>query len=239
MSPNRRRSGARPAIVLTLVVLVIAGLLYGGDRLTRSLVEDRVAVRVQIDLATVEQPAVNITGFPFLVQALSGSIDAAHVSADHLGATDERTLAVEHLDLELTGLSSNDRYRTITAARAEGTARISYPTLQTVAGVPVSYVGDGRIEITVNTQVLTADIQARVVGQPQLNVTDQTVTLGDPKVTVGDIEIPDFTAKALLTTMIKPFPVTGIPFGLKLSAITAGADGVDAVVMGTDVGIPG
>jgi len=239
VSPNRRRSGARPAIVLTLVALVIAGLLYGGDRLTRSLVEDRVAARVQIDLATVEQPAVDITGFPFLVQALSGSIDSAHVSADHLGATDESTLAIEHLDLELTGLSSNDRYRTITAARAEGTARISYPTLQTVAGVPVSYVGVGRIEITVDAQFLTTNVKARVSGRPQVNAPDQTVTLADPKVLVGDVEIPDFTANALLATVVKPFPVTGIPFGLKLSAITAGADGVDAAVMGTDVGIPG
>jgi len=226
-------------IVLALVVLGIAGLLYGGDRLTRSLVEDRVAARVQTDLATVEQPAVDIAGFPFLVQALSGSIDSAHVSADNLGATDERTLAVEHLDLELTGLSSNDRYRTITAARAEGTARISYPNLETVAGVPLSYAGEGRIEITVNTQVLTADIQARVVGQPQLNVADQTVTLADPEVSVGGIDIPDFTAKALLATMIKPFHVRGIPFGLNLSSITAGADGVDAAVTGANLAIPG
>lgn len=222
-------------IVLTLVVLVIAGLLYGGDRLARSVVEDRVAAQLQTDLATDEPPTVDINGFPFLVQALSGSIDAAHVSADGLGASDQGTLAVEHLELQLTGLRSDDWYRTTTAAEAEGTARMSYPTFQTLVGVPVSYVGDGRIEITVDAQFLTTNVKARVTGRPQVNAPDQTVTLADPKVLVGDVEIPDFTANALLATVVKPFPVTGIPFGLKLSAITAGADGVDAVVTGTDV----
>lgn len=235
MTSPQRRSGARPIMLAAVVVLVIAGLLYGGDRLARTVAENRVATQLQSELGTDAKPTVNITGFPFLAQVMRGSVDTMHVVADNIPASDASRIGVRHIDLHLNGLSSDDRYRTVTAAKAEGTATIDYATFQTMAGFPAAFVGDGRVELTVDSKVLTVDLLAKITGRPELNVADQTITLAEPKVTVGGVDIPEFTAKALLATAVKPVPVTDVPFGLTLSSITAEAAGINAGVSGTNV----
>ena len=46
---------------------------------------------------------------------------------------------------------------------------------------------------------------------------DQTITLTDPEITVAGVDLPGFTADALLRALLKPIPVTGVPFDLRLS----------------------
>ena len=41
------------------------------------------------------------------------------------------------------------------------------------------------------------------------------------RVSVANVTLPDFTAKALLRALLKPIPVSGLPLGLKLTSITA------------------
>jgi hypothetical protein len=58
-------------------------------------------------------------------------------------------------------------------------------------------------------------------------------------VTVGGIEIPSFTARALLSSLVQPVPLTDIPLGLKVEKMTAGEQYLDVSLTGRDVVVSG
>ncbi len=80
-------------------------------------------------------------------------------------------------------------------------------------------------------------MSARITGQPRLNVSDQTVTLADPQITVAGVDLPDFTAQALLRAVLKPIPIGGLPLGLTVIAIDPRDDGIHATVVGDNLPI--
>ncbi len=53
----------------------------------------------------------------------------------------------------LSDVTTDDWFDTMNVSHAEGTARIDYNVLQALAGVPLTYVGDGRVEIVTTTTV--------------------------------------------------------------------------------------
>ena len=111
----------------------------------------------------------------------------------------------------LTDVSSTDWFATMTVSHAEGTARIDYPALQAVAGAPLTYVGNGRLQIVQTATIVGREVKAEITGRPELDAEAQTITLTDPEITVAGVELPGFTADALLRALLKPIPVTGDP----------------------------
>ena len=65
----------------------------------------------------------------------------------------------------------------------------------------------------------------------------QTITLTDPEITVAGVDLPGFTADALLRALLKPIPVTGVPLGLQLSSIDPQDGGLYAGVVGDTIPI--
>ena len=232
----RRRSGLLPGlVVLVLAVgLLTAGLMI-GDRWAKATVEQRVAQQLQVSLGTPQQPRVAITGFPFLVQVLNRDVRAVQVAADDLGAGNQALLPVQHGDFTVTDVTSTDWYRTMTAGHIEGVALLGYDDMSQLAGLTVSYVADGRVEINVNTQVFGVSVHAKITGKPRLEPGKQAVTLADPKITVAEVNLPDLTAQALLKALVQPIELTGVPLGLKLTSVSAEGDGLHLSVAGDNV----
>jgi hypothetical protein len=139
-------------IIIVSVALLSVGL-YAGDRYAHRRAEQRVAAELQPQLGTPQPPLVDIEGFPFLTQILSGSVGKVHVTADQLGETTQSPLILAHADLVMTDVATNDWFKTMKVARIEGTALIDYAKLSAVAGAPLTYGGDGRGEIVVKTVV--------------------------------------------------------------------------------------
>ena len=137
-----------------------------------------------------------------------------------------------HTDLVLSDITSDDWFQTMTAQHAEGTARLDYATLGSVAGAPLTYAGNGRVKVESSTSLAGLPLQATVTGTPQLDARDQSITLGDPDVRVAGLELPGSTADAVVRAVVKPIPVTGLPFGLRLTSLTPADDGLHVGLQG-------
>jgi LmeA-like phospholipid-binding len=235
-----RRRGS-PAAIGFVVVLVVAALvalgLFFGDRYAAGRAERETAARLQSQLGTPTAPDVDVEGWPFLTQVVGRHLGAVHVVADDVPKSSRSEIPVAHVDVVLSDVTTDDWFETMTAAHAEGRARLEYSALSEAAGVPLTYVGGGRVEVKTSTSVLGLDLDARVTGTPALDVRAQTVTLADPDVRVAGLDLPGASAAAVVSALTKPIPVRGPLFGLRLTELTPGDDGLHVVLQGDDVAV--
>jgi hypothetical protein len=233
-SSNSRLRGS--PLVGVLIIILIAGLLvaalYVGDRYVHRRAEQQIAQLLQTQLGTPQPPMVNIEGFPFLTQVAADSIDRVHVAADQLGETTKAPLILAHADLFMTDVDTDDWFRSMKVAHSEGSARLDYAKLSSLAGAPFAYGGEGRVEIAVNTTVVRREVEAVISGLPRLNAKEQTMTLSDAKIAVAGVNLPDFTAQALLAAVLKPIPLKGMPLGMTVTKIVAAEDGLQVNLVG-------
>ena len=87
------------------------------------------------------------------------------------------------------------------------------------------------MEIVVKTTIVRREVDAVITGTPRLNADEQTMTLSDAKISVAGVNLPDFTAQALLAALLKPIPLKGLPLGLTVTGISAAEDGVHLAVV--------
>ena len=229
-------------LVGVVIIILIAGLLvvglYVGDRYAHRRAEQRVAALLQTQLGTPEPPLVSIEGFPFLTQVAADSIGRVHVVADQLGETTKAPVILAHADLILTDVDTNDWFRSMNVAHSEGKARLDYAKLSSLAGAPLAYGGEGRMEIAVNTTVVRREVEAVITGLPRFNAKEQTMMLSDAKIAVAGVNLPDFTAQALLAAVLKPIPLKGMPLGMTVTKIVAAEDGLQVDLVGDNQTIP-
>jgi hypothetical protein len=233
---SRLRGSPLVVVLIIIVSVVLLGLgLYAGDRYAVRRAEQQVAAELQPQLGTPQPPQVDIEGFPFLTQIASGSVGKVHVVADQLGETTQAPLILAHADLVMTDVATNDWFKTMKVARTEGPALIDYAKVSSVAGAPLTYGGDGRVEIVVKTVVLRREVDAVISGSPRLNAKEQTMTLSDARIAVAGVNLPDFTAQALLAALFKPIPLKGMPLGLTVTHIVAAEDGMHVDLAGDNL----
>ncbi|MCW2810476.1 MAG: secreted protein [Friedmanniella sp.] len=235
-SPDQHgAAGLRGLVVLLVVAAVLVGGFLVGDRWAVGRVQSRVADQLQGQLGTPDPPQVTIAGRPFLTQVVGRSIGSVHVVADGVGTTNRARLVLSHADFVLHDISTRDWWQTMTVRRLDGTALVAYDQLNRVASVPLAYAGPGRVRTDIETGVLGVQVKTRVTGALGLNVADQTVALTDPQLAVNGVAIPDAVATALLATVVKPIPLTGLPVGMRITAAEVAEDGVHATVLGEDL----
>ena len=224
-------------LIALLVLGLVAGGLYLGDRYAERRVEQQTAAELQATLGTPDQPTVEIVESPFLTQAAAQSIARIEMEARQVGASTENALILAHLDLVLTDVSTDDWFASMTAAHGEGNALIDWTVMQTLIGSPVRYLGDGRVEIISTTTIVGRDVRATITGTPRLDVDNQTIILGEPTVTVAGVDLPKFTAQALIRAVLKVVSLEDLPLELRASAITSQDDGIRTDVVGENVPI--
>ncbi len=234
---QRGAAGGRGLLVLLVVVVVLLGALALGDRWAVGRVQTQVATQLQTQLGTPDPPQVSVQGWPFLTQLAGRSISSVHVVADGVGSTNNARLVLAHADFVAHDVSTRDWWQTMTVRRLDGTALISYDELNKVASAPLVYADPGRVAANIDNQFLGVGVKTKVDGTLALDVANQTVALNDPKIAVNGVAIPDAVASALLATVVKPFPISGLPYGIKVTAIQATADGVVVRALGEDIPI--
>lgn len=240
MTALRRRdeggaAGVRFAIVFVIVAAVLAVLFYGVDAYAHSRVEREVATQLQTELGTPEVPVVDVQGRPFLTQVATRDVREVHVVADDVGRTNQAPLVVAHVDLRLHDVTTTDWWKTMNVARADGTALVDLDALKQLAGVPLTYSGNGRFTIDGDQRLYGLAVQARITGRLALDVGRQTVSLADPTVEVSGYTLPDIVAQQLIKAVVQPIPLEGIPFGLRVRSIDAQDDGLHVGLTGADI----
>jgi hypothetical protein len=224
-------------VVLVAVLALLGGGLYLGDGYAENRAEKEAAVALQRQLGTSQLPAVDIEGSPFLPQVAARSIHSVHVVADNVNATSDARLPIGHADLVLSDVTTKDWYASMTISHAEGTARIDYSALERLAKAPLTYLGNGRVRVDATATLFGQKVTAQITGAPRLNAEDQTISLADPEITVAGVNLPGFTAAALLRALLKPIQITGVPLDLRLTTIDPEDSGIHATVVGDNIPI--
>ena len=236
--PGRRgTAGVRFAIVFVVVAAVLAVAFYGVDAYVHRRVESEVASQLQGELGTRALPDVDIEGRPFLTQVVSRRLGEVHVVADDVGQTNDATLPIQHVDLTLHDVTTTDWWKTMNAARADGSALVGYDALKRASGTPLTYAGNGRFSVEANQSLYGLTVKSTVTGRLALDEADQTVSLADPTIEVAGVTLPDVVAGQLIKAVVQPIPLEGVPFDLRVTSIDAQDDGLHVGLGGADIPI--
>lgn len=117
-----------------LVLLVVLGVLFGlflfADRKAAEVAEGRIAEQIQRSQQLSSRPAVEVSGFPFLLQALRGRYSRIDVGLQDPAVQDG--LTIDTLDVQLRGV----RIKLLQAAAGDVS---SIPVDSATAVATVSY----------------------------------------------------------------------------------------------------
>ncbi|MFE7617044.1 DUF2993 domain-containing protein [Streptomyces sp. NPDC057496] len=224
--------------ILLVIVLVLGGVLAAVDRAAVYFAESEVEGRIEVPGATIGSTDVSIGGFPFLTQIVGKNLD--EVDVEIIGIETDangRRLRIDRMNAALHDVQLSDNYSSATAARATGTAVISYEDLTKAAsdGVAVEYGGEGKVKVTGTVDLLGRPISRSVLSSVTL-IDGRTLRVRADKVPGENIPgLEDLVRKK--TDFDRE--IGGLPSGLKLQRIQPTRDGLEISVTGTDVRLAG
>jgi hypothetical protein len=236
---SRRRSGCLVAVVVLLVLVL--GVLVVVDRVGVGIAEDRVAQQVAARGGLSGEPAVDITGFPFLTQAVAGDYRDIRIglTAEELGqpAGTRADVSLRGVHVPLEDVLSGS-VQQIPVDRVDGTATLSYALLAGQLGGDTTLVreGDG-LRITKTVEVLGFEFPLTATGTVTLDGQDVVVDVSDAS--AAGVDVPDFVVDRAADLLDLRYPVPALPFGLQLTSVQPAAEGVDVAVEATDTVLSG
>lgn len=211
---------------LLVAVLVLLGLLIAGDRVAEQVAEHLLAGRLEGELSV--RPSVEVGGFPFLTQAVRGRYDEVHVSAAEV---DRGRVTLKHLEVTLANARvplSDLVHGSVSAVpvdRLTASALLPYDALAAAAGRGLTLGPDPEgVRVSGTVRVLGEDVKASAVSKVQLE--GDTVVLRARRVEVGGAQAGGAVAKALAGRLDLRVPLPALPYGIELSTVQAGPQGV-------------
>ena len=226
---------------LLVVVLLLLGLAYAADRVALGVAEDRVAEEVAANGGLAGIPEVDIAGFPFLTQAVSGRYDDVRISltAAQLGQPEgtRADIALHGVQVPLSSVLSGS-VQTVPVERVDGTATLSYELLSAQLGgdTTLRREGDG-LRITRTVELLGQTLPLTAAGTVSLDGNELVV---DVETAAGaGVDIPSILVDRVADLLDLRYTVPALPFGLRLTSVTPADDGVDITVEATDTVLAG
>jgi hypothetical protein len=221
-------------VVVLLVVLL--GLAVVADRVAVGIAEDRVAQELAAQGGLQGTPEVDVTGFPFLTQAVAGRYDDVRISlsADQLGQPEgtRADVALHGVRVPLASVLSGS-VQQVPIDRIDGTATLSYDLLAAQLGgdTTLRREGDG-LRITRTVELLGQTIPLTAAGTVSLDGNDLIVDVANA--TGAGVDVPRFLVDQVADLLDLRYTVPALPFGLRLTSVTPADDGVVVRVEATD-----
>ncbi|MFJ1749223.1 DUF2993 domain-containing protein [Streptomyces sp. NPDC088116] len=244
--------------ILLILVIVFGGLFVAADRGAVYFAEGQVADRIKSSQGLTSDPKVSIKGFPFLTQVLDSSLEEIDISLDGVSASaDGHDVQVTEVKAELKDVKINSSFSSATAARATGSAHISYANLAKSAppGSTIAYAGPER---AAEGQVKLSGPLADVLEGAGVDVPQPVkALLGDRDVSLySTVSIENGNTVRLRAKTLPTLPIPGltdqirdvvdydlkldgIPSSIKLDQVTATQDGLRFAGAGTNVSLAG
>lgn len=224
--------------ILLVLVVVVGGLFIAADRVAVHFAESEAEDRVTISGGSAGATDISIKGFPFLTQLAGSRLDRVDVGLTGMKTSAAgRTIRVSEVRAQLHDVKLGSGYSTATAARADGTALVSYEDLTAAAsdGVVVEYGGDGKAKVTGTVEILGRPI-TRSVLSTVTRVDGHTIKVRADKVP-GE-GIPGVEELVRKKTDFEG-DIDGLPKGLELRKIQVTEKGLEISVGGSDVSLTG
>lgn len=232
----------RRLVVLVVVLLALGAVLVVADLAALRAAERGIAERVQQSGDLPARPQVEVHGRPFLVQALRGRYDDVVVRSAEVPTGQ---LSLSNVVTQLRGVrmplrsALSETGRPVPVASLTTRAVVSYEALTDSLrdrGLRVVPAEDGLVRVTGSIQVLGRTLEASAVSRPELED-------GEIVVTAERFEVGSSVADALLSRSLGnrlDFRVDlgELPYGLVLTSLRAGPDGVALTAAATDTVLP-
>ena len=218
-------------LIISAVGLIV--LLVVGDRVGAAIAERIAADALQSSQHLDSRPEVDIGGFPFLTQLISGSYDEITVTAENvpLGVR-AHGLVLSRLQVVLHDLTVSGSFSHFHAETATADATLDYAQLGRVVGADLQYAGNGRVEAVKKVTFAGHTFNARVSARPTLE--GQSLSFTDTRVD-GVVGVPDFVVASLTQLYRVTIPLQSVPFDVQLQSLSAGSDGVTLAMTGRNL----
>ncbi|MCU1587530.1 MAG: uncharacterized protein JWN31_1023, partial [Frankiales bacterium] len=216
-------------------------LALAADRIAVHVAEDRVGSELARQGGLSGSPTVDINGFPFLTQAVAGDYRDVRISltADELrqpaGTQAGVTLRGVHVPLSSVLSGSVDR---VPVDRIDGTATLSYALLSAQLGgdTTLRREGDG-LRITKTVQLAGYTLPLTATGTVTLKGNDLLIHVD--RAAGAGVDVPSFLVNRVSDLLDLTYSIPALPFGLRLTGVRPGADGVVVQVQATDTVLSG
>jgi LmeA-like phospholipid-binding len=239
--PRRRRRGRRLLVVLLVLLVPLAVVLVVADRVGVRIAEKAVATQIEHRGALSGRPDVQIEGVPFLTQALRGRYDDVRVrlTAAELdqpeGTSADVSLRGVHVPLsKVVGGSVSE----VPVDRVDGTASLSYSLLSSRLGADTKLSWTGStLRITRTVQVLGYSVPLTADGAVRLD--GQHLRIDVSNVQADGASVPSSVVRRASSLLDLSYAVPKLPFGLTLTGVHPGPDGVQVTVDAHDTVLRG
>ncbi len=210
------------------MLVLLLGLAFGADRVAVGIAEDSVGRELAARGGLQGQPGVDIAGFPFLTQALAGRYDDVRISlsADQLGQPEgtRADVSLRGVQVPLSSVLSGS-VQQIPVERIEGTATLSYALLATQLGPDTILRREAdQLRITRTVELLGRQVPLTAAGRVTVEGDEVVIDVGTAE--GAGVELPGFLVQQAGALLDLRYPVPALPFGLRLTGVTPGADGV-------------
>ena len=227
--------------VLLVLLVLLLGAAVVADRVGEGIAEDRVATEVAQRGGLTGTPEVDITGFPFLTQALGGRYEDVRISltAEQLGqpAGTAADVSLRGVRLPL-GNALSGSVSEVPVDRVDGTATLSYALLAAQLGGDTTLTAEGGgVRVTRTVDVLGVQVPLTAAGTVTLEGSDVVVDVAD--VQASGVDVPDVVVDRAAGLLDLRYPVPALPFGLQLTGVRPAGDGVHVTVEATDTVLRG
>lgn len=217
---------------LLVVLVLLLGLAVVADRVAVGVVEDRVGRELAAKGGLSGTPEVEIAGFPFLTQAVSGRYDDVRISltAAELGQPEgtRAHIALHGVRVPLSSALSGSVDR-VPVDRIDGTATLSYALLSAQLGgdTTLRSEGDG-VRITRTVELLGQTIPLTATGTVALDGDELVIDV--ERASGAGVDLPAFLVTRASDLLDLRYAVPSLPFGLQLTGVQPNGDGVDVRV---------
>jgi hypothetical protein len=226
---------------LLVVLVLLLGLAFVADRVAVGFADDRVAQQLAEKGNLEGTPEVDIAGFPFLTQAVRGRYDDVRISlaAADLGQPEgtRADVALHGVHVPLSSVLSGS-LTTVPVDRIDGTATLSYALLSAQLGgdTTLRREGDG-LRITKTVQVAGMTLPLTAVGTVSLDGDELVIDVA--RASGAGVDIPGFLVGRVSDLLDLRYKIPALPFGLRLTSVTPGDDGVDVTLEAADTVLGG
>lgn len=226
----------RKGLLVALVVLaVLLGAGWLADNAVRRTAQDRAAAALQARLGLDEEPEVSIGGFPFSLALLTRSVPQASASVRRV------VVGASGHEVTVTGVRAETGAITLAGTevvvdRVDAIGVLDYGGLSELAGVPVSFAGDGRLALTCVTTIAGTQVSVGITALPELDEDGGRLRLTDPRL-LPDAKPPFPVSRAQLKRLARPIPIR-LPEGVRLTALSPSQGGVAVAGRATGVRLP-
>jgi len=213
---------------LVAVVLLLGVLFVIADRVGVAVAEDQVADRIAEQGGLPGPPEVDIAGFPFLTQALSGRYDEVRIAltAADLGQPEgtDADVTLRGVQVPLSDVLAGS-VQQVPVDRVDGTATLSYALLSAQLGgvTRLEREGDG-LRITRTVELLGQQVPLTASGEVTLDGSDLVVDVQEAE--GAGVDLPGIVVDQASDLLDLRYTVPALPLDLQLTDVRPADDGV-------------